>query len=884
MNDIFLIQGSTLTDTADTIRTYIGGDGISPKDFPKKIVEVYYEGKGDAEPSLQGNKSVTPTAAGVTVEPDTNYDGLSKVTVEGDSDLKSSNIKAGVTIFGVAGNYAGEGCDHKFDSIAVTPEAKSRTYRASDNNLSGYSTFTVNGDDALVPGNIKKDATIFGVKGEYDTDTTATATVNDIREGETAWVNGTEITGEVPTRSTDNVSIDTSSSTTKVYATAAAGIYDSNVKKEVMNKVSIPAPGISVNADTGVITATVDSSSAGYYTGAGNETTTQMNVRSAAVITPSSEETNTIAIAKGEYATGNIEVKNDVNLVPGNIREGATIFGVAGDYKSNNIKYGEKLVRAYGGDYAGGTAPYPFNLIDGGYWESSNKSVSAISTASLGRFSFEVFETCDVTFEVINYAPSSTYAFFSELDIEMSWMPDTNTSMADIKYSLQGQGNQEVQELTYENVSPGQHTISVKFTRHGAHDIGNNSVRFRLKSPMTDELLPRFAEGDRDLIAENVKPDVNIYGITGNMPEVQFKAPTVSVPVENDAKLRVYFSTDCTGYASEETQVVGDVSLTTELMQKADTALKPENIKSGTTIFGVTGEYAPALPKPFDIKAVESTYLFSVGFAYDILDADETESNGDFVEKYEVRPGSFEVSKTRYSYTDQYGIERSLCRAMLSNDDKDWREALLTMQPDQDTEFTIYPKGSYAFDYSATSTKIQIPPSWVPEHLPEASASNYEVYLGDAYLDSYPTQAIEIDFTDPNINKGFAGQKYTDYLLFHDHITCHNAASPYDGFPPAGQTALQTYNYMRHQSDAFVRIPHISRMTQSDLYWTYVSGTKKVKLVVPYTFCGISGTTNNNKVVLIPSYGGVGTGDGYSGAAVDAPYQAPQDWIEIPPK
>ena len=50
---------------------------------------------------------ITPNSYDQTVSPPEGYDGMLQVVVAGDSDLKSSNIKKGVNIFGFVGNYEG---------------------------------------------------------------------------------------------------------------------------------------------------------------------------------------------------------------------------------------------------------------------------------------------------------------------------------------------------------------------------------------------------------------------------------------------------------------------------------------------------------------------------------------------------------------------------------------------------------------------------------------------------------------------------------------------------------------------------------------------------------------------------------------------------------
>lgn len=56
--------------------------------------------------SLQ-EKNVTPSTVTQEITADENYDGLSKVTVEGDSNFIESNIRAGVTMWGKTGTMEG---------------------------------------------------------------------------------------------------------------------------------------------------------------------------------------------------------------------------------------------------------------------------------------------------------------------------------------------------------------------------------------------------------------------------------------------------------------------------------------------------------------------------------------------------------------------------------------------------------------------------------------------------------------------------------------------------------------------------------------------------------------------------------------------------------
>ena len=86
-------------------------------------------------------------------------------------------------------------------------------------------------------------------------------------------------------------------------------------------------PSIQVSSSNGLITAT----------SLGESSTQQLTTKSGTTITPGTS--NKTAISAGTYATGDVVVAGDADLVADNIRTGKEIFGVTGSSWAGNLTF-----------------------------------------------------------------------------------------------------------------------------------------------------------------------------------------------------------------------------------------------------------------------------------------------------------------------------------------------------------------------------------------------------------------------------------------------------------------------------------------------------------------------------------------------------------------
>ena len=145
---------------------------IQPENIKRGVEILGVEGIYAPNPSME-NKYITPTTSTQIVYPDEGYSYFDKVTVNGvtnaiDSNIKSDNIKKGVSILGVTGNVEtvnGESIEinPSMEEQVITPSSgKNAIIRATVNPVTSAI------DPNIVSSNIKKGISILNVQGSYE--------------------------------------------------------------------------------------------------------------------------------------------------------------------------------------------------------------------------------------------------------------------------------------------------------------------------------------------------------------------------------------------------------------------------------------------------------------------------------------------------------------------------------------------------------------------------------------------------------------------------------------------------------------------------------------------------------------------------------------------
>ena len=140
---------------------------------------------------------------------------------------------------------------------------------------------------------------------------------------------------------------------------------------------------------------------------------------------------------------------------------------------------------------------YGFTLNSStGYYVSNNKGVS--KTASVCRVDFHVPVSATITFTYINYAEQGyDFGVFGNIDISLSnnyyAAGSSGATITDSSYKLacntSSHNTSSTQMLTYD-MSAGEHSIWVKYSKDDASDANNDTLQFKVAITLNEPFTP----------------------------------------------------------------------------------------------------------------------------------------------------------------------------------------------------------------------------------------------------------------------------------------------------------------------------------------------------------------------------------------------------------
>ena len=180
-----------------------------------------------------------------------------------------------------------------------------------------------------------------------------------------------------------------------------------------------------------------------------------------------------------EISTNINAIYNEIQekLIPRNIRKGVTILNVDGTLEGMKEAYIVDTIVSSFTVTKPDSGSYTFNLNSNGYYESNNKGVQ--SSYALCKIQFNVVnDGSTITFDCICYGESGyDYGLFSQLD---GTLTSSNTADSNAYFTFYGKASSSVQQVVYNNVSKGTHSIYIKYRKDGSVDSGNDTLQFKI--------------------------------------------------------------------------------------------------------------------------------------------------------------------------------------------------------------------------------------------------------------------------------------------------------------------------------------------------------------------------------------------------------------------
>ena len=335
---------------------------------------------------------------------------------------------------------------------------------------------------------------------------------SEIVAGKTAYVNGTEVTGTMPTKEGQTY---TPTTTNQV---VNSGYYlvgdqiilgDSNLlAQNIRNGVSIFGVNGTFTSDANATAGELLKNKTAYVNG--QKITGTIESKVAATYTPGTQNQT---IASGQYLSGAQTITGDANLAAGNIKKGISIFGVAGTFTGDaNATAGEiikgKTAYVNGNKITGTIENFGNNWVwanadnNGGNGVAEYTYSSGTKARMLYLYTRPGYITKDtkIIVEQESVVKSAVLAGKSLLGVAGTATSDANATAAQILKD----------KTAYVNGAKITGTIASKAAATYTPGTANQTIA-------SGQYLSgvQTIKGDSNLTAANIKKGVSIFGVSG---------------------------------------------------------------------------------------------------------------------------------------------------------------------------------------------------------------------------------------------------------------------------------------------------------------------------------------------------------------------------------